>query len=82
MMIILTLMMMTMMLMILRNVNYCGLPGNSVLATMVTVYGPLTISNTFSKRPHKPCNTSKHVENGTTLEHFDQISGEEMYEQE
>ena len=59
---------MTMMLMILRNVNYCGLPGNSVLATMVTVYGPLTISNTFSKRRHKPCNTSKHVKNGTILE--------------
>ena len=75
-------MMLTMLTMILRNVNYCGLPGNSVLATMVTVYRPLTISNTFSKRPHKPCNTSKHVENGTTLEHFDQIASEEMYEQE
>ena len=56
------------------NVNYYGGPGNSVLATMVTVYRPLTISNTFSKRPHKPCNTTKNVENGTTLEHFDKIS--------
>ena len=62
------------MLTIWRNVNYGGGPGNSVLATVVTVYWPLTISNTFSKRPHKPCNTSKHVENGTTLEHFDQLS--------
>ena len=61
------------MMMILRNVSYCGGPGNRVLATMVTVYWPLTISNTFSKRPHKPCNTSKHVENGTTLEHFEGV---------
>ena len=48
-----------------------GVAGNSVLATMVPVYRPLTISNTFSKRPHKPCNTSENVESGTTLGHFD-----------
>ena len=45
-----------------RNVNYCGEPGNSVSATVVTLYRALTISNTFSKRPHKPHNTSKNVE--------------------
>ena len=45
-----------------RNVNYCGQPGNSVSATVVTLYRALTISNTFSKRPHKPHNTSKNVE--------------------
>ena len=58
------------------NIEKCELfleclPGNSVLATMVPVYRPLTISNTFSKRPHKPCNTSENVESGTTLGHFD-----------